>query len=75
MKKLTVMMALLFTLLTGSAFAAHARPTESGQGNRMHDRGTNDRGHGRRTYRRHRRARRQHVIEHRGEGDHRPPTP
>jgi hypothetical protein len=71
MKKLTVMMALLFTLLTGSAFAAQERPTDRGQDKRMHDRGMT----GRRVHRRHRRARRQHVIEHRGEGDHRPPTP
>jgi hypothetical protein len=73
MKKIAVMMALLFALLTGSAFAAQDRPTERGQGNRMHDRGMNDRGRGRRVHRRHRRARRHHVVERRGE--HRPPTP
>lgn len=80
MKKLAVMMALLFVLVTGSAFAAQDRPTERGQGNSMHNRGMNDRGRGRRIYRRHRRSRRHHIVERRGdarrgEGNHRPPTP
>jgi hypothetical protein len=80
MKKLAVMMALVFALLAGSAFAAQERPNERGQGNRMHDRGVNDRVRGRRIHRRYRRGRRHHVIEHRGnarrgEGNHRPPTP
>jgi hypothetical protein len=77
MKKLAVMMALMFALLTGSAFAAQERPNERSQGNGMHDRRMNDRGHGHRRYRRHRRAGRQHTMERRGRdgGNHRPPTP
>ena len=75
MKKLAVMFLMVFSLLAGSAFAAQERPNERGQGNRIHDRGMNDRGHGRRRHRRYRRAVRHHVIEHRGEGNHRPPTP
>ena len=80
MKKLAVMMALLFALFTGSAFAAQERPIERGQGNRIHDRGMSDRGHRRRVHRRLRRYRRNHPMERRGdarrgEGNHRPPTP
>jgi hypothetical protein len=80
MKKLAVMMALMFAFLTGSAFAAQERPAERGQGNRMHDRQMNDRGHRGRTHRRYRRGGRQHTMQRRGGdrrggGNHRPPTP